>query len=332
MFFNEDRASMTFINVNISDDGNLLDNNGETLESAIISPQLVQGLKRQGLSLDLNFDTFTREQKLETICKVMGVEPYFDPDPTYKLTTDNVLKILAVYMRFRCQIPVIVMGETGCGKTRMVDFISKLKAGRGPSPTQSMVTLKIHGGITVDDIYRSVWGACAMDRSIENFGTVLFYDEANTTEAIYALKEVMCDVTVDGLSFGHSNLKIVAACNPYKQLSSEAIRKLEDSGLGYRVKTCDTTHLFGNVPIRTLVYRVVALPPSMQPFVWDFGQLGAEAERIYVQQMTKKLGVKLGIDRSAIRMINIILCAAQEYMRSRPDECRCVCWASVFMY
>jgi hypothetical protein len=32
---------------------------------------------------------------------VMGIDYVPDPDPTYELTTDNVLKMLAIFMRFR---------------------------------------------------------------------------------------------------------------------------------------------------------------------------------------------------------------------------------------
>lgn len=31
----------------------------------------------------------------------MGVDIPHDPDPNYELTTDNVKKIMAIYMRFR---------------------------------------------------------------------------------------------------------------------------------------------------------------------------------------------------------------------------------------
>lgn len=48
--------------------------------------------------------------------------------------------------------------------------------------------------------------------------TVLFFDEANTTEAIDVIKEIMCDKTLDGHPVQlHERLKIVAACNPYKK-------------------------------------------------------------------------------------------------------------------
>ena len=48
------------------------------------------------------------------------------------------------------------------------------------------------------------------------FGTVLFFDEANTTEHINLIKEIMCDRTMFGKEI-HKDLRIVAACNPYKR-------------------------------------------------------------------------------------------------------------------
>nr|XP_039257181.1 E3 ubiquitin-protein ligase rnf213-alpha-like [Styela clava] len=332
VFFNDDRKTLTFINVKINKEGHLLDDKGQITKHNIATPGLVQALKLQGMDLEKDFDSYSRQEKLIRLRRVLGVEDdydQYDPDPSYELTTDNVLKILAIYMRFRCQIPVIIMGETGCGKTRLVEFMSKLKAGRPKANTiekvQNMITLKIHGGITVDDIHESVKNAEeaeVMNREKHNLTTTLFYDEANTTEAIYAIKEVMCDLSIGGKSFEDSRLQLVAACNPYKKLSQEAIKKLEDSGLGYRIHTSETAHLFGNIPVRTLVYRVVALPPSMQPFVWDFGQLNDHAEKIYIEQMTKKLATDLKLNEKTISIINLVLSQSQRFMRTRKDECR----------
>ena len=67
-------------------------------------------------------------------------------DPNYVLTFDNLIKILAIILRFRyhhfeihvclplillcvccrSRIPVIIMGETGCGKTRLLRFVCNL--------------------------------------------------------------------------------------------------------------------------------------------------------------------------------------------------------------
>jgi len=37
--------------------------------------------------------------------------------------------------------------------------------------------------------------------------------------------------------------------------------------------------------MRQLVYRVQALPQSILPLVWDFGQLNFKVESLYIKQM-----------------------------------------------
>lgn len=48
-----------------------------------------------------NYVTTCRGEKIEKLCGVMGVERPYDPDNSYELTTDNLMKILAIHMRFR---------------------------------------------------------------------------------------------------------------------------------------------------------------------------------------------------------------------------------------
>ena len=80
----------------------------------------------------------------------------------------------------------------------------------------------MHGGTTADDIIKKVHKAeqlaVANARNYPHMYTVLFFDEANTTEAIGLIKEIMCDGTMDGQPLQLSDkLKIVAACNPYRK-------------------------------------------------------------------------------------------------------------------
>ena len=46
--------------------------------------------------------------------------------------------------------------------------------------------------------------------------TVVFFDEANTTDAIGLIKEVMCDRRIHGRPVSR-DLKFIAACNPYRR-------------------------------------------------------------------------------------------------------------------
>ena len=53
----------------------------------------------------------------------------------------------------------------------------------------------------------------------KNIDTVLFFDEANTTDAIDLIKEIMVDKRLNGcpLQANLHRLHFIAACNPYRK-------------------------------------------------------------------------------------------------------------------
>ncbi|CAG2215370.1 RNF213 [Mytilus edulis] len=179
--------------------GNLVEHQTRTvLEQQIITPNLFDALERNKVDLDENFDSLPR-----------------------------------------CDIPVIIMGETGCGKTRLVKFMCSLQQPPNVN-VENMIVMKVHGGTTPSDIIRKVQDAENIaSRNTDkypNMFTVLFFDEANTTEAIGLLKEMMCDKSLHGKPMKlHQSLKVIAACNPYRKHSDALIKRLEQAGLGYHV-------------------------------------------------------------------------------------------------
>ena len=78
--------------------------------------------------------------------------------------------------------------------------------------------MQVHGGITENDIVKFL--EKAKNRAVTNsrlqLDTVVFFDEANTTDAIGLIKEVMCDRRLHGQPLP-ANLKFIAACNPYRR-------------------------------------------------------------------------------------------------------------------
>ena len=111
---------------------------------------------------------------------------------------------------------------------------------RGKESEENMVILKIHGGITEEDIFLQVNKAIQISTENKRNGidqTVLFFDEANTTSAISTIKTVMCDGFVGGIQIPHNiGLQFVAAVNPYRHHSEDMVAKLEAAGLGYHKK------------------------------------------------------------------------------------------------
>ncbi|XP_029401805.1 E3 ubiquitin-protein ligase RNF213 isoform X5 [Mus pahari] len=328
VFFNGDHMTMTFIGFHLetNNDGyvDAIDpSNGKVIKKDVMTRELYDGLRLQRVPFNIDFDNLPRYEKLERLCLALGIEWPIDPDETYELNTDNMLKILAIEMRFRCGIPVIIMGETGCGKTRLIKFLSDLR--RGSVEAETMKLVKVHGGTTPSMIYSKVKDAertAFSNKAQHKLDTILFFDEANTTEAVSCIKEVLCDRTVDGEHLHEeSGLHIIAACNPYRKHSQEMILRLESAGLGYRVSAEETADRLGSIPLRQLVYRVHALPPSLIPLVWDFGQLNDSAEKLYIQQIVQRLVDSVSVNPSETSVIADVLSASQMFMRKRENEC-----------
>ncbi|XP_063075937.1 E3 ubiquitin-protein ligase rnf213-alpha [Engraulis encrasicolus] len=328
IFFNDDHISMTFIGFHLQPNAqNGVDavdpSSGRVIKSNIMSTQLYEGLKLQRVPFNIDFDQLQRGEKIERLCNVLGIQWPLDPDETYELTTDNILKMLAIHMRFRCGIPVIIMGETGCGKTRLIKFLCELR--RSGVNTENMKLVKVHGGTNSDMLYEKVREAetiASINKEHYGFDSVLFFDEANTTEAISSIKEVLCDHTVMGEKLTpNTGLQVIAACNPYRKHTDVMIKRLESAGLGYRVRADETEEKLGTIPLRQLVYRVQSLPPSMIPLVWDFGQLNDQTEKMYIQQIVQRVAEKNSIDMRYISVITDVMASSQKYMRSRRDEC-----------
>ena len=102
LFFNEDSDSITFVGFNATRNGDLRDPvKKKIIEAGILSPELYHGLNINQVDLSENYLAWGKDIMIQKIGMVMGLEWSIDPDPTYVLTVDNVIKIMAIHMRFR---------------------------------------------------------------------------------------------------------------------------------------------------------------------------------------------------------------------------------------
>ena len=49
----------------------------------------------------MSFMCCSRQDMIDRLCRVFGVDYAEDPDDSYVLTSDNFLKMMAIHMRFR---------------------------------------------------------------------------------------------------------------------------------------------------------------------------------------------------------------------------------------
>ena len=212
----------------------------------------------------------------------------------YVFTADNFIKMILILLRIRENIPVIMMGETGCGKTSLIRKLSEL-INNGKS---QMEILNIHAGITDDEIVKFLFEEKIIDgkkidsivqkaidleeREQKTFESYqkreqiyfkkklwVFLDEINTCNCMGLICELMTKHTCQGKKIP-DNIFFIGACNPYR----------------YGKKTVENFALkLEGTKEKNLVYTVNPLPFSLLNFVFNFGNLTPEDEERYIKNM-----------------------------------------------
>ena len=228
----------------------------------------------------------------------------FEIADNYVFTDDNYFKLVLILLRIRAQIPVIMMGETGCGKTSLIRKLSELIHNGDKT---KMKILNIHAGTNDKDIIKFlkkkvIPAALKLEEEEEKMRKKfeenhqiyykkklwVFLDEINTCKSMGLISEILCKRTYQGNPIPE-NIAFIAACNPYRidnnnkknrngldaaNAQKEIRNNLKDQKEKDKVKNSSN-----NCP---LVYAVNPLPHSLLNFVFDFGRVSDEDEKKYI--------------------------------------------------
>jgi len=226
----------------------------------------------------INYKKLSTKEFLNEVNKVLNLnksmESLEEIVKSYVFTEDNFVKLILISLRLRTDIPVILMGETGCGKTSLIRIIAKFK-------DIPLLTLNIHAGIEDDDIIQFIKENDLYEDINKNASNTekndlvwVFLDEINTCNSLGLISEIMLKRSCKGEKL-RKNVKFIAACNPYRIDTSEK----EIVGL------CDEKKNL----VRKLVYRVNPLPYSLLNFVFDFGSPGRDDIKKYIANMVSEM-------------------------------------------
>ena len=225
----------------------------------------------------------------------------------YVFTSDNFTKMIFILMRIKSNVPVIMMGETGCGKTALIRKLSELM---NNGETDKMKILNIHAGTSdqeiIDFINQKVIPASIqltqteLEHKIDNLNQNkiyfekkiwVFLDEINTCNSMGLISELMCKKSCQGEQIPR-NIMFIGACNPYRkaEITKEEIAGL-DVNLAYREKNNLNDQEKEKIKKNSLntkgklVYTVNPLPHSLLVYVFDFGNLSSKDEEKYINNM-----------------------------------------------
>ena len=112
----------------------------------------------------------------------------------YSLTLDNFFKVCLIVQRSISHIPIVIMGESGVGKTALITFLVELIF------EETLLCYNIHAGINEEGI-RSIVDEITEQANIaalESTGRSVkrvwvFFDEFNTTDEVSFIQEMVID-------------------------------------------------------------------------------------------------------------------------------------------
>lgn len=251
-----------------------------------------------------DYATFSQEKlqkKLDLLARETETASHADPSLKYALTPDNILKMVLILLRIRANIPVIIMGETGCGKTSLVRYLAK-------TCDVPFHVFNFHAGVTEIQIinFLEKMREDALSPQRKKQPVWVFLDEINTCDYLGTINEVMCHRTIRGQPLP-SNLVFIAACNPYRL---RPVEKILTSGLSEKTSTDEYSRL---------VYRVHPLPETMIDYVWDYGSVSPADETRYIARMVE--GVFADKHRG---LLVEVLFSSQRYIRDFENTPFCV--------
>ena len=255
-----------------------------------------------------DFDQMNQCELLNLLQKVARANPLPMSERTikglnaeYALTPDNLLKMILIMLRVKSNIPVLVMGETGCGKTSLIRYLATVS-------DVEFEVLSIHAGVEEETIIQTINESNQIAFGDPDKDRWLFLDEINTSEHIGLMTVAICGRTCLGRPLA-PNLKVMGACNPYKLRTESAI---STAGLKGKVQTDE---------LSKLVYRVLPLPERLVDYVWDFGTLSDKDEAVYIRRMIDDI---FPGDNSTLKLLQDLLSASQMFVRKQESVSYCV--------
>ena len=116
----------------------------------------------------LNIPDFTKMEKNEEFLEIIknivdskdDIQIIKNKLGSYVFNEDNLFKMVQILLRLRAGIPVLIMGETGCGKTSLINAIAQIN-------NYKMLTFNCHAGVTDNEIVQYMNRNNLLEKKIE---------------------------------------------------------------------------------------------------------------------------------------------------------------------
>ena len=230
----------------------------------------------------------------------------------YIFTADNFIKMILILLRERENVPVILMGETGCGKTSLILKISELMN----NGENKIMTLNVHPAMTTQNIVDFMEKVIKERFKLEEKEKIIqeeyekkgikytkkklwvFFDEINSCNCLNIITEIMTKRSFQAKQIPN-DIFFIGACHPLRYGTKKE--------LNYSLKN-------KKLKEKKLIYNVNPLPISLINFVVNFGSISPEDEKLYIKNMISLKYYKLREELKTLSIKSII--EAQNFVRN----------------
>ena len=320
-FFNEDKQYFTIITNNPSND----------------DYDIFLSLNDIAKKKLIDYGNLTHEKYLEELRKIFNLPQELDikelakKNDQYAFTRDNFIKMILIYYRIKSNIPVILMGETGCGKTSLIKMLS-LIINKGKD---KLKIININEGVTDKDIIKfikkcqkEVTEELEKEKKSNEEKIWILFDEINTCNSLGLISEIMIKKSIYGEKI-NDNFIFIGTCNPYRIIN----KKMKQCGLIYqKINNFKKDENINKTP--ELIYNVNPLPLCLINFIFNLGNLTEKDEKEYASSIIEfsfndfiksisRYGItnidEEDIKKEKIRIVDMII-FSQNYLKNKFDN------------
>ena len=284
------------------------------------------GLNDHFLDRNICLRCLTKHDKIENICLICSEillthnsKDYVkkvgeESEKEFALTPDNFIKIIMIYLRVQQKIPVVILGQPGCGKASLIRYLCTRIL------DDEFQAFFIHSGTDRITIIQEMKKYIDQAKKLEEKRLWVYFDEFNTTDNIGLMKEIICERTMLGRSLP-DNMVLLGACSPWTLNFQSTLL-----GRNYQDQKA--------IPVSkdykySLLHKEHPLPETMIQYLWDFGSLGIRTERRYISVILSGLNREDDNDfmDTVINLVLAVHCQLRQWTEVTPvslrDVARC---------
>ena len=194
-----------------------------------------------------------------------------EKDYNYIITDDNFKKMILLYYRIKANIPVIIMGEEGCGKLSLIFKLNELLN----NGKRNIEIININPEINDEKLYKIMERINEKAKNPKEKELWIYFNKINTCKSQLLLTEIFNNKTYNDKKIS-DNIRLIGACHPYRFIR----KNIEQYGLS----------LSYDIDIDSeSVYIIEPLPQSLLYYVFNFGSICEDDEKKYIYNIIGKI-------------------------------------------